>query len=356
MSQQAGVLLGYGELRSDGGYQYKTVWIVFSPTEARVAATVPDVIVPRATGFWRVGKTIVCEFDGTERDSARDAVWQTPIEKAPLIREGPPCKSHKAGDTEESDNATNESTAAGAHVPLCGRETAKLLFVSPGYLAEQFNAWDSCDARGGHDITRDDVRPLDNGAPMTLAELFGERAEGAYSSAAKKGFAENSKDYNCPEPDPERYDLKSWNIGHVQGAWRPFAALNEFMGECAYAFPTDLELPKSVTGETPKGAQLRAVAGAIPLLSDFFLSPLGDYALVLVSPKNAEYHLYAFTAKNGVPGKRLAEIPWDNWNSHPIVIAQWSSGKYVAQWTDALQKIQEHPLPEPVVRSSTPYP
>jgi len=50
MAQQAGVLLGYGELASDGGYQYKTVWIVFWPTEARVAATVPDVIVILARG------------------------------------------------------------------------------------------------------------------------------------------------------------------------------------------------------------------------------------------------------------------------------------------------------------------
>jgi hypothetical protein len=128
------------------------------------------------------------------------------------------------------------------------------------------------------------------------------------------------------------------------------AELDQWMGECAFGHPIDLPIPKSVTGEALRGTLWPTIAGAVLHLSDFYLSPLGDYALVLVAPKNAEYHLYAYTARNGVPKKRLAEIPWDNFNSHPIVMAQWSSGKYVAQWTATIQKIRDHPLPEPVVR------
>jgi hypothetical protein len=311
---------------------------------------VPDVIVPRATGFWRVGKTILCEYEASaEQDSARDVLWQTAIEKAPLIEQGPACKSHKPGDTAENEEES-QPDAEHPHVNLCGREAGKLLFVAPGYIAEEFNAWDGCDPRGGRDTHRDDVRPIDKAEPISVVEFFGERAAAAYSIAAKKGFAENNKEYNCPEPDAGNYDLKSWHIAHVRGTWLAVASLNEFMGECAFWYPTDLALPKNVTGEAPKTGLWRSIASAVPHLNDFYLSPLGEYAPVLVKPRTAEYHMYAYAMKDSVPGKRLAEIPWQDSSSYPVVMAQWSSGKYVAQWTAAIQKINDHPLPEPVVR------
>lgn len=353
-AQQAGVLLGYGEITSDGGYQYKTMWIVFSPEEAHMAVTVQDVIVPRATGFWRVGKSILCEYDANaDRDSSRDVFWQTAIEKAPTIELDPPCKSHKLGDIRETGEE-GAPDAAHPHVDLCRREAGELAFVSPEYLGERFDAWDGCDPRGGHDLHRDDVRPIEKGEPVSLTDFFGERAAAAYSLAAKKGFAERTKDYSCPAPDPKLYDLKSWNVNHVRGAWVAVASLDQWMGECAYWYPLALALPKSVTGEMPKAGLWRSMASAVPHLLDFYLSPVGEYALVLVNPKNADYHLYAYSVKNGVLGKRLAEIPWENFNSHPIVMAQWSTGKYVAQWTAAIQKIKDHPLQDPVVRPSQP--
>jgi hypothetical protein len=191
---------------------------------------------------------------------------------------------------------------------------------------------------------------LDDESPVNLTDLFGDRAANAYGLAAEKGFTENSKEWNCPEPDPERYDLKSWAIAHVQGEWRPIASLNEYTGGCAFKHPMDLSLPKRVTGEALKTGLWSTLAAEIPHLSDFYLSPLGDYALVLISPKYAEeYHLYAYSAKNGVLGKRLMEFPWENYYTHSIVMAQWSSGKYVQQWTAAIKKIKDHPLPSPVV-------
>ena len=349
--QQAGMLLGYGEMISDGGYNYKTMWIVFSPGEARVVATVPDVIVPRDTGFWRVGRIIVCEFDeAAQRDTTEDVIWQTPLEKAPEIPQGPPCKSHRVVDPLGGNADENLTASDNPTTDLCGHSAGILLFVSPTYLAENFDDWDRCEARGGHDTKRDDVHSLDDEVRVSLQDLFGEQAAKEYSAAVRKGFVESQKDYNCPEPATESYNLKSWNITHLRGAWRAAAADDEFMGECVFIHAMNLPLPKRITGESPKPAPWPLFAHAIPHLSDFYLSPFGDYALVLVSPKNADYHLYAYSVKNGAPDKRLAEIPWENYNSHPIVMTQWSSGKYVAAWTEVVEKIRDHPLPNPVVR------
>src|SRR5262249_47560006 len=113
-----------------------------------------------------------------------------------------------------------------------------------------------------------------------------------------------------------------------------------------------LRLPKSVTGETAKPELWKAFAADVPHLSDLFVSPLGDYALVMARPKEFEYHLYAYTVVSGTPGKRLAEIPWEHTNSYPITVAQWCAGKYVEQWSGVMEKIQSHPLPPAIFQPS----
>jgi hypothetical protein len=120
--------------------------------------------VPRSAGFWRVGRNIICEFDPqAEWDSARDALWQTALEKASVIEQGPPRKSHRPGDLTE-EGGTGPSEPAAAHVSLGGRQSGMLLFVSPNYFGEEFDSRDDCDARAGRDISRDYVRTFDNGS------------------------------------------------------------------------------------------------------------------------------------------------------------------------------------------------
>jgi hypothetical protein len=352
-AQQAGVLLGYGAPPDHGGPGYKTAWVVFSSTEARVVVTVPDIIVPRSTGFWRVGTYIACEyFEAIQEDSAREVVWQTPIDKVPIIEQGPPCKSHKPGEVDNSGNdaegAADANQSSGAVVPLCRDTSGSITFVSPTHVSESFDDVDTCDARGGHDQAHNIVRSLDSSKPLSLADVFAGRAANAYSAAAAAGFAENSKDFNCPPPDPDQYDLTSWSIAHRQGAWVPVANLNQFMGQCAFDYPLALQLPKSITGETPRPGLWKVFAAAVPHLADFFLSPLGDYALVMVEPKQNEVHLYAYSVLNGVPAKQMGEIPIQLSGISVGVMAQWCSPKYLSQWSAVLQKISDHPLPAPI--------
>ncbi|MFI5093291.1 MAG: hypothetical protein WCE50_18435 [Candidatus Acidiferrum sp.] len=348
--QQAGVLLVYGRPTSDINYEYKTVWVVFSPTEAQIVATVPDVIVPRSTGFWRIGTANVCDYQRDTWGTTQEVLWQTPIEKAPLIDQGAPCKNEETVNGENTDtDAPAQSSDSGLNA--CSHEAVKLLFVSPSYLSEEFNSNQAdCDGRGGHDVTRNEVRTFDTDVPLSLDEFFSAQAAKAYRVAARKGFAEVTKDFNCPEPNPQSYDLKSWAITHDRGVWSPAASLDEWQGECAFSRTMDLTLPKDVTGEASKAALWPAFAAAIPHLSDFYLSPLGDYAVLIINPKNADYHIYAYSVQAGVLGKRLSEITWDPYNSYIFIMAQWSSGKYVQKWTGTIQNIKDHPLPAPILK------
>jgi hypothetical protein len=349
-AQQAGVLLVYGRPTSDVRYDYKTVWVVFSPAEAHIVATVPDAIVPRSTGFWRIGTTAICDYQRDSWGTTKEVLWQTPIEKAPVIDSGTPCKDEETANGENTDKDT-PAQPSDAGLNACSHEAVKLLFVSPSYISEEFNTNQAdCDGRGGHDVTRNDVRTFDAGVPISLDEFFGEQAAKAYRVAARKGFAEVTKDFNCPEPNPQSYDLKSWAITHDRGIWSPTASLDEMQGECAFGHPMDLTLPKNVTGEVSRAALWPAMAAAVPHLSDFYRSPLGDYVVLITNPKNSDYHIYTYSVKAGVLGKRLAEITWDPYNSYTFVMAQWSAGKYVQQWTDAIQNIKDHPLPAPILK------
>jgi hypothetical protein len=348
--QQAGVLLVYGRPTSDIDYEYKTVWVVFSPAEAQIVATVPDAIVPRSTGFWRIGTAQVCDYQRDSWGTTQEVLWQTPIEKAPLIDQGAPCKNEETANGENTDkDAPAQSSDAGLNA--CTHNAVKLLFVSPFYISEEFNSGQAeCDGRGGHDVTSNEVRTFDTDLHLSLDEFFGAQAAKSYRVAAAKGFAEVTKEFNCPEPNPQKYDLKSWAITHHRGVWSPAASVDEWQGECAFSHTMDLTLPKNVTGEVSRAALWPAMAAAVPHLSDFYLSPLGDYAIVITNPKNADYHIYAYSVQAGVLGKRLSEITWDPYNSYSFVMAQWSSGKYVQQWTDAIQNIKDHPLPAPIFK------
>src|SRR5258708_20101552 len=112
MAQQVGVLLAYAERSSDVGNGYRTMWVVFSPTEARVLATVPEVIVPRSTGFWRIGSAIVCDYGSSDRwGSFQEILWQTPLEKVPGIDLGSPCKNNRPNPaTSAQPNFSNPHT------------------------------------------------------------------------------------------------------------------------------------------------------------------------------------------------------------------------------------------------------
>ena len=71
------------------------------------------------------------------------------------------------------------------------------------------------------------------------------------------------------------------------------------------------------------------------------LSPSpGDYALVLVAPKETKFHLYGYAATVGIPTNQLVEIPRENVNVRPLVNDSVVSGKYVAKWTEVILKIK----------------
>src|SRR3981189_1963831 len=49
-------------LGSPSVVQYETLWIVRDAAGARIIATLPDIVIPRKTGFWRLGIQHACHL------------------------------------------------------------------------------------------------------------------------------------------------------------------------------------------------------------------------------------------------------------------------------------------------------
>ncbi|HET9709767.1 MAG TPA: hypothetical protein VFP39_15815 [Gemmatimonadales bacterium] len=337
-AHQAGLLLGYVTQSGTGRPEYRTMWLVLSPTEAHEVADVPDIVVPRATGFWRVGTTVLCGKDGTH-----EVVWQTPIGRAPVVA-GTPCS---APDTSGLDTALASESAA-ADTSGCSADEARILFVSPTDIADQYETkqTESCEPRGGHWQDSNEVRSFD-GDRVSLHDLLGSAAAQAYALAITRGYQEVTQEANCPPLDTSAFDLESWGIKHSRGGWHAIAMDNAVGGECEYEHAIDPPLPPRVTGDASLIGSWTALGRAIPGLTDYFTAPSGGFVVgVTARPApGIPRELVAYTATAGTPQHRLLAVPFP---AQAIVMAQWAMGRHVAAWTSAIEGIRNHPLP-PVV-------
>jgi hypothetical protein len=85
--------------------RYETLWIVRDASGARIAATLPDIIVPRKSGFWRMGIEHTCQLtpaaqgDSNDRGniSTADIPFAVPVGQAPVVElEFPACDAQTA--------------------------------------------------------------------------------------------------------------------------------------------------------------------------------------------------------------------------------------------------------------------
>jgi hypothetical protein len=53
-------------LGSPSVVEYETLWLVRDASGARVVSTLPDVMVPRKDGFWRLGIAHVCHLSAPD--------------------------------------------------------------------------------------------------------------------------------------------------------------------------------------------------------------------------------------------------------------------------------------------------
>ncbi|MGA1984083.1 MAG: hypothetical protein ABSG84_16660 [Acidobacteriaceae bacterium] len=187
---QSGLLLGLHRESDENGREipHRTLWIAPQAGTLKIME-LPDLIVPRKTGFWRVGTRFYCDPDELKEaphkaPSPDGAFFAAPVNQRPTVYGVVPCPEHvQYLDTEG---------ACGDDVPD-GASGIDVSFVNDEYIS--LNDWGRTDC-GGHPDGSNQYRverlgdsPL---APIAYGDVEGSLATNDYEWRAADALLENA--------------------------------------------------------------------------------------------------------------------------------------------------------------------
>jgi len=192
---QAGLLLGlHRECGEEGcATEYRTLWIAPQAGTVQIME-LPDLIVPRKTGFWRVGTRFYCDPDELKREphkqpSPDGAFFAAPVNQRPAVYGVAQCPAHV--------QYLNTQGVCGDNVPD-GATGINISFVNDEYVS--LDSWGRTDC-GGHPDSLDQwsVQRLGDSprVPIAYGEVEGSLASNEYEWRAADALIENASQHDA---------------------------------------------------------------------------------------------------------------------------------------------------------------
>jgi hypothetical protein len=342
--------------------RYETLWIVRDRSGAHIAATLPDIIVPRKTGFWHIGIQHTCQFSPPSKSeeadhgniSTADLAYAVPVEKpATLELDYPLCDSATAKRVlDDSYDPKISGSGVGSDAPgECGWWNFWFESVLPDLISvgSYTGQSESCEARGGHTTTQFWVQspdsPISTYHEPTVEVLFDQLFGPAGHRAWVKAVSTNGAEGDCAEDSAGVIPQTGWSLKHAWGEWYT-SAFVQTSNFCSVSGDPKLVVPRSLTHSAPLPVPWSALQKQLPNLADAYVSPDGSVLLAFQSKRDADQHfvqilsvaLYDFSG--GKVGTKLLDLPLSD-----LVMVQWATGRFVQSWTDSLTALQSHGLP-----------
>lgn len=346
---QSGVLIGVA--KPDG---YETLWIVRDASRP-VRATLPDLLVPRADGWWRLGTAPICPTGGPD-DQAMSVLWRVRADSAPVIAEI--CHELPRGELPlpiyADDSAARDSLSR--ELVRCSWSRIDIKFVSPDYLAigERSGQTEECEPRGGRWYQSYYVSRFNGDSSLALPQFVATRIDSIGRSALAQEAKELAKDEMCTNivegfnPD-ELIELGTqWYPSRGRGRWRPVLVEQLGTGDCQLLPVVDVLLASTLTGHDSLRASWATLEKQAKGLDDAFASPRGDLVIARVGDS-----LLVYSGAGDRLGRRIGAIPFDQ---REIVMIQWATGRNVARWNDEIAAMTRRGLPGPQVVSPSKEP
>jgi hypothetical protein len=336
---------------------------------ALTVAELPDLVVPRRDGFWRVGVRHYCDLSerngGSEDDSIskHDVLFSVPVSKRATV------------EGLVAFPKTDQRVCTASHISI--------KFLNPEYLSieqgEEFNCGAHPDWSGSFTVSRtgDAERKA-----ISFGSLKGLDPGNEYRHASAHALIENLQGLGDAEKYEEEYRsrYKDWSTmsdeekvsaldsgddgcfpNHNDTEWyitrrpRRWAALGAIPTHrlCGTLVKFELPLPAIFgTSNTPP-VSLESIRKRLPGALDAVWSPRQETLLVLVRdqtiavlrPQNLNIEVFhPLNLEIGTPvltiRLHLMEEP---------VMAEWALGANVDRWTTVLEKIRESGFQEPLM-------
>lgn len=341
---QSGVLVG---VATDVGYE--TSWIVRDASPP-VRATIPDLLVPRADGWWRVGTVPICPTSGPEGQSM-DVLWRARADSIPVVSEI--CHELPRGELPlpiyADDSVTRDSLAR--EIIRCSWSRIRVRFVSPEYLAvgETSGMTEECEPRGGRWYQTYYVSRFNGDSLLSLEQFAGPRVDSLARAALRTAVRELASDEVCTNVvegfDPnELVEIGSqWYPTRAGGRWVPVVFNQIATGDCQLYPVVETGLAATLTGHDALRPAWNVLASTVREARDAFASPRGDLVLVRTADS-----LFVHRGDGSRLGRRIAAVPF---REKEIVMIQWATGAHVARWNEEIATMVRRGWPGPKVVS-----
>ncbi|MGA3043453.1 MAG: hypothetical protein ABSF54_21975 [Bryobacteraceae bacterium] len=383
---QSGLLLGLGRPCLKGWCEtvYRTLWIAPHGGKVQIVE-LPDLIVPRRMGFWRVGVRTYCDpnrledLEGKEEPWPRDAWFAGPVRERPVVDGLVPCPAHAGEDSCASDSISvtfvngeyislqeREATECGMHSDGSGTWTVRRLgdhVASPhAYSAiEGEGASDEYERRAAHALMENDQgmrnagAPLGEGATEEDQEIRKSYPKWSSMTEVEKVAAMQAVDDGC---FPKHNDGE-WYIERNQGRWVAYGAFDTHR-LCGVYLSFELPFPAALAGPATMPISLNAIRKQVPGAYDAFWLPNQEMVVVLVGlskplpgetfPSRTSLEVFSPHGQDlGKPSITMSLMDFEG-----PVMAESATGSNVARWTTELTKIKAQGVVKPLLAASPP--
>jgi hypothetical protein len=310
----SGLLLGLRD-----GEQHSTIWV--APQNGKLLARRgQDVLLPRQSGWWRVGAaTVKQKTSGNEQTTIR-SLWASTI--------------------------GNKGTGRSSFEADCQEDSFDtLLFVHEAYLALENSSNGYCKgAAHPWAVSTLEVRNLDvleragNSDNISNPEPNLVEIGTALGANAAKQFTTTGEGFykKLPTDKQEVFEKSpqatNWALIRRNGQWvlrgRLGYAFEAARSVCCIDFDAGLN-PQSLVGHDKLAVSWASLKAKYPKIIDAFSSPKNDLLFTLEPQK-----LTAFALSGGKLGGVLLTVPFKN-RVTPVMI-EWATGASTARWSKDL--------------------
>ena len=348
------------EKDSSPASKYRTWWIVRDSAGAHVAAKIPDVILPRKDGFWRLGIQPTCQFRPPDKDYpedrgeivTEDIEYAVPIQQTPELRLDYPACDAATQDRVFTPGYDPYATASDNDAPKeCRWKKRSFTSVLPDLvsLGAAEGVRETCDPHEREQYSAYAQNPDDMQAHIPFGELFGEKGNREWSRAINAELDE-------ADVTPEE---GGWYLAHSGGQWHAVAQVQwgRYTAEDVHSANTRVLVPRSLTHSVPLPIPWDQLQKLLPGLADAYVSPGGSVLLAVQSkedPSNHQRRIWSvslFDLTGNKVGAKLLDLPPSG-----IIMVEWSTGDYVDRWTQVFSAVEKRGLPKPSLQHRDPGP
>ena len=330
-----GVLVGLGH-----GTRYRTLWLRMQGEDLHLAAELPGLVVPRSTGFWRVGvyEHVPPQPRGKVRDwverepwnSCESSIrlWSVPAGTRPVVAVLHP--------NEVCPAIACPSDGTGEY----GFDFGSVTFASPEFVS--FVGGNVPEGTQTYDpLVLEEVRRITSihrGGVTEGIDLLGPAMTGAHDTLCAAECRGTSDREICWEGCSS---TTRWHIVRRNGAWRVRVAADGRGPNGWNGIELDVILPETLVGPDKLEHSWPEIAARFPEAIDAFSAP-GGVPSVIVMP-NELIALRSLAKKS----TRESRVPLRD--REPIVMIQWAEVREADRWSTQLQRLARQREPQPRV-------